>query len=264
MSGMVAGQIPIAATPTSVTSSIPQSTFLTPAAAASIYAPINNPSFTGTVTTASALNTGAAVGASPAGIEIGNSRTADGIAYLDMHATAGGSDYDLRLIRNTGANGAAQLINTGTGPFQITNPAGIQIQATSTNDSAPAGYYGEYIESQVAQPGVTLSANTATNVTSIALTAGDWIVNGVVYYTAAGGTVEQYFVQGAGNVSATLPVFPYYGQLTVSATGQPYCLPIPERRFLLSAPATIYLIVQAGFTTSTLQASGNIHARRIR
>jgi hypothetical protein len=66
MTGMVAGQIPIAASATTVTSSIPQSTFLTPATAVSTYLPLAGGTLTGPLVlplgavAATALNFGTA------------------------------------------------------------------------------------------------------------------------------------------------------------------------------------------------------------
>lgn len=53
-------------------------------------------------------------------IEIGSGRTADGVAFIDLHGTTG-TDYDGRLIRNTGVNGSLQLINNGTGGISISS-----------------------------------------------------------------------------------------------------------------------------------------------
>lgn len=53
-------------------------------------------------------------------MEIGSGRTADGVAFIDLHGQVG-TDYDARLIRNTGVNGSLQLINSGTGGISISS-----------------------------------------------------------------------------------------------------------------------------------------------
>lgn len=68
--------------------------------------------FGGTVTTGYGVSTGSVV------LEHGGDRTGDGIAAFDLHATSG-TDFEARLIRNGGANGTLQMINTGTGEMQI-------------------------------------------------------------------------------------------------------------------------------------------------
>lgn len=67
-------------------------------------------------------------------IEMGNARTGDGYAYIDMHSSAG-TDYNLRLIRDPGINGEGALSCTGTGGFRLrTENAGpIYLMTSSTN-----------------------------------------------------------------------------------------------------------------------------------
>ena len=69
-------------------------------------------------------------------IEIGGGRSSDGVAYIDFHtAEATYGDYSMRLIRESGANGASTLGHRGTGPIQyICQDAGAQIWATSNTE----------------------------------------------------------------------------------------------------------------------------------
>lgn len=57
-------------------------------------------------------------------IELGERRTADGPAHIDFHSTANtlSTDYELRIIRNLGVNGTAEIVQTGTGALNITSP----------------------------------------------------------------------------------------------------------------------------------------------
>jgi hypothetical protein len=54
-------------------------------------------------------------------IKIGQNRSNNGYAYIDMIGDAGAaSNYNLRIIRhNSGANALSQIIHTGTGNFEI-------------------------------------------------------------------------------------------------------------------------------------------------
>lgn len=59
-------------------------------------------------------------------INLGNTRTADGGAFIDLVSDGGGTypDYGLRVIKNSGANGTTQVIHRGTGALEIrTNDA---------------------------------------------------------------------------------------------------------------------------------------------
>ena len=48
-------------------------------------------------------------------IESGTGRAADGAAFLDLTSQSGVVDYNARIIRNSGANGSLDIIQTGTG-----------------------------------------------------------------------------------------------------------------------------------------------------
>lgn len=57
-------------------------------------------------------------------IEIGTGRTADGLAYIDW-TTQIGADYNLRVLRNSGVNGTADIVQGGTGNINITTGGGL-------------------------------------------------------------------------------------------------------------------------------------------
>ena len=140
---------------------------------------------------------------------------------------------------------------------------------TPTNDNALAGTVGEYIQASVASgAAVALNTNVAATVTSIALTAGDWDVEGMVSYHSSGTTNVNDITEGIGTVAATLPVAPgsvncdYLTIVLPAAPDTAYLA--PRARISLAAPATIYLVCLAHFTISTLVAYGQINARRVR
>jgi hypothetical protein len=65
------------------------------------------------------LDVGYGVGSAPTFIELGNARTANGDAFIDLHAASGGGDYDFRIMRSSGLNGNALIENVGTGIFAL-------------------------------------------------------------------------------------------------------------------------------------------------
>jgi hypothetical protein len=135
---------------------------------------------------------------------------------------------------------------------------------TTTNDNAPAGGVGEYIEAVVLTgSAVTLTTMTPANVASISLTAGDWDVSGTVQTVAGGTTVTQYLIVSVGATSATV-VAPFMEISSANAAGGSVGLPSQLTRVSIAATTTIYLVAQAGFTISTLKAFGTIRARRMR
>jgi hypothetical protein len=142
-------------------------------------------------------------------------------------------------------------------------------KGTATNDSAAAGYIGEYISSQVlVGSAVTLTTATAANVTSISLTAGDWDVEGTVALDYSASPAVSYFLAWISTTSATNPTVPnsgaYYcdgGAGAYNAVGK--VTPVGRTRISLSGTTTVYLSVQETFT-GTIKAYGFIGARRAR
>jgi hypothetical protein len=172
-------------------------------------------------------------------------------------------------ITGAAASGANSDITSLTACTALTNAAGIDIKGTNINDSAAAGDVGEFISSTVlVGSAVGLTTLTEANVTSISLTAGDWVVDGAVSFSAAAGTSITRVTGGASISSASLPAAGDYFALpmapVVPGSGVYTTLSIPTQRILLPATTTVYLATLATFSISTLAAFGHISARRVR
>lgn len=148
-----------------------------------------------------------------------------------------------------------------------------QIPGTATNDNATAGNVGEFIESAITiGTAQALTTNTALNITSISLTAGDWDVRGSGAFNCAATTTVTGFTTSLSDVSATIQQAPAsrmaqitYASSTVHATTSTSIMPIGPTRWSLASTTTIYLVARAIFTTSTCQTfGGHISARRMR
>ena len=169
----------------------------------------------------------------------------------------------------TTPNTGAFTTLSATGNFTPSQTNGIV--GTTTNNNANAGSVGEYVVSTVANTSVSLTTNTAANVTSISLTAGDWDVQANVQYNVGATTNMIYWYStvsttsgtlGSGSANASNMASPTAAGTVFGATA--FTLLSPMARISLSATTTVYLVTQAGFTVSTLQAGGTIRARRIR
>lgn len=137
----------------------------------------------------------------------------------------------------------------------------------ATNSNAHAGYPGEFITSSVAVgAAVALTTGVAANVTSIALTDGDWDLYGNIYFAPAGTTVIATESGGISDTTATLPTAPAGGYTEVNGVtigaGAEVSLTLGYTRMSLASPATVYLVAQAAFSVSTCGAYGIISARR--
>ena len=145
-----------------------------------------------------------------------------------------------------------------------------QIAGTATNDNAAAGNIGEYISSSVNVATTGLSNNTAFNVTSITLTAGDWDISAVGALGLASSTTSTLFEAAITTTSATMPNPPnsggyasHSGSVTTSASPA-LVLATGVMRASIATITTYYLVVFASFATSTAGAGGFIGARRAR
>ncbi len=126
---------------------------------------------------------------------------------------------------------------------------------------AAAGKLGEYFE-VVRENGLSLTDSTEANVTSVALTAGDWDVSGSITFIGTGATSTER----STSISRTSAGFEYAvvdGRPTTTENFQQSVTP-PVQRMRLSAPATIYLVGYSAFSAGTITATGRITARRVR
>jgi hypothetical protein len=144
------------------------------------------------------------------------------------------------------------------------------IVGVTTNSNAAAGSVGEFLSATVlAGAALSLTDNTAANVTSLALTAGDWDVEGIVVFTSA--TTTSY-TQRAVSISLTSAVFGGVG--AVGTVVQTFAAYVPNgrngsintgrTRISLSSTTTIYLVAFANFTVAAATGYGQITARRVR
>jgi hypothetical protein len=197
------------------------------------------------------------------------------VADIEADYVAGpASATDLALVRfdaTTGKLVQNSEITLGDSDGKLTRTAGVSLSGTNTNDSAAAGYVGEYIESSIAlASAVSLTSGAASNVTSISLTAGDWDVSADVTYSPAATTNFTQAWHSISNTSATqdsttggaynIYRFPA-GNVPVAGFNTAGVGPV---RKLLSGTTTVYLVAQATFTISTMAAFGILRARRVR
>lgn len=140
------------------------------------------------------------------------------------------------------------------------------ILGTTTNDSAGAGRIGEFVSSLVASGSpVSLTNNTAANVTNISLTAGDWDVEGNVNFSGTTATVTA----GTGGISATSATLPTDGSEVYDGTvttllSDLSSVTLPMKRISIAATTTIYLVAKKLFSAGTVVAFGSMNARRVR
>lgn len=170
----------------------------------------------------------------------------------------------------------AQLLATFSGgqPEQIAMQNLIRTlfasrEGTTTGGNAVAGTLGEELSSEVlVGDAVALVSGTPKTVTSLALTAGDWDLTGVVTYVAAATTSITRLSQSISTTTNTHGNNKQRKQVKSAAvvpgaTDTPI-MDTPTVRVNISATTTYYLIADATFTVDTLSAYGYLRARRVR
>ena len=126
-----------------------------------------------------------------------------------------------------------------------------------------AGFLGEQIRSFIGSgSAVNLPNNTATNITSISLTAGIWDVSGLISVTTTG-----VFVVASGGVSTVSATLGSNGDnkttFQLAGTAVIIDLTIPSYRITITSTTTVYLIGFSNFNTGTSAGYGRISATRV-
>lgn len=196
------------------------------------------------------------------------------------------AQYDNYLSANTYTGNAANTVLTNAYGLYVEKPifstnvsgtslgigtdgviyAGGGLKGTTTNDAATAGNVGQTISSYIATgSAITLTTTVAVNITTISLTAGDWLVSGQVTYNETTAT----FTERVGSISQTGATILadgsecYEGGLTVAASNK-NTLPLCSKRISLASTTTIYLVTKPTFSAGSATAFGFISALRVR
>jgi len=136
-------------------------------------------------------------------------------------------------------------------------------QGTTKADDAEAGQLGEFIWSKVNAPGVTLGSGTASIVTNINLTAGDWDVRGECWFDI--GTSAATGLQAAVSLFTSLGGDLARGnQSFTHPANSDQVLAMTPARLSLASTTAVNLLGWATFPGGTVTAYGRLEARRVR
>jgi hypothetical protein len=172
----------------------------------------------------------------------------DSNAWTLSRAASLGTDNAIRVDSNSGA---------------------VDIRGSNTNDSAAAGFVGQYIASVATTTSLPTSGNFG-DLTSISLTAGDWDVTAFARFIRNGSTPTAYII-GISTESGNSFTTEAEGDNAASFDGTTALLTItdfttcvPAYRVSLSATTTIYFKYYSTYTVATPTAAGRLSARRVR
>ncbi len=168
----------------------------------------------------------------------------------------------------------AFCINTGS-TLDVTNSAlsirvsdsAVAIKGTSTNDSAAAGFVGEYVSSAVTSVNFPTSTQFG-DLTSITLpNGGDWDVslNAFIFYNGATVTSYNFGISTTtGNSSTGLAIGDNETQDVSGAGATQQSRSIPAWRLSISGTTIVYAKFSANYSVATPQGYGRLSARRVR
>lgn len=227
---------------------------------------------------AAALNTGASGTAGT--LSVFPTTASKGVTTLTASDNSGNTTTNINTAAQAGARtytipdagaSASFVMTQGTQTVSGTKTFDGQLigKGTATNDSAAAGYIGEYIEGTQAATN-TGADSVYADLTSISLTAGDWDVSAIAQFSRNGatwGNVECGISSTSGNSSSGLTngVTKTLFNFASTSTAISFIpLFVPVMRVSLGSTTTYYLKIRADFSAGNPQAAGRLSARRVR
>jgi len=165
------------------------------------------------------------------------------------------------LIKN-GQSIAADITFTPAGNVSATNLQTAVVELdTEKVDKTELGTYVETIVTSASPVTLTTSA-TAYNVASVNLTAGTWLLTGMVAIIS--GTSDSNHVGGISFTSATLPSsYESSNNVDTFGSGINDRRPVPAVLKVVATTDTAYLVAQATFAGTSPTAFGKITAIRL-
>jgi hypothetical protein len=179
---------------------------------------------------------------------------------LDVAAV--GATFPLSISGTNVVNGTPTLDTIN----EYTSTNGVQIKGRTSGSAIAAGYIGERLS---ASPGSAVSiagSGNGTNVTSISLSAGIWLVSGVLHYSVSAITGGVWSQCGVSlNSDGTFDNLQSYTQVTITPnTSSNLVLHSPMRLVNVSTSTTIRLVGALAYSTLTGTYTTNSQIQAIR
>jgi hypothetical protein len=171
---------------------------------------------------------------------------------------------NIQNVSNSALTSTSSTTLSGLTVSSLTVTSQAQIRGTKTNDSAAAGYIGEYVESITSLANIN-TTNVWQDITSISLTAGDWDVQGQIIQQGGGVSQLQAAVSLYSGNTTTDHVYASNVLRQVGAGGAyDSSITINRYRVSINTTTTVYLKGLGNFASGTPQIAGKISARRVR
>lgn len=216
-----------------------------------------------------ALITSAAFGTTTVPVQLLNpagSTSGQAIVSTGPSSAPAWSGIPISAVTGLGTGVATGLGNSSTGtggPVFSTSPTITtpNITGVTTGSAGSAGTVGEVNIGNGTTVNIPTSA-TATNCTSINLSAGDWILFGYITYAQGSGSFSPTQIWSSiSTTSATQGSSPMVLGIAFTANFT-QSLPVPEILLTVSVPTTVYLVGQATFPSGTPTMTCKLTAMR--
>lgn len=214
-----------------------------------------------------AANTGAFTVVSATSPKITTSlKDANGNTWIGQTATASAVNYvDIKDNSTTNAPAVSAKGSDTNILLQLNGQGnkGVGTQGSTAGSTAVAGNVGEVIKSIIASGSAVNFANTIpTDLTSISLTAGNWLVFGNITVTFTGNSGA--WVGWTSTSSVSVPDGSLFTAIT--STESASCtqgIAVPTLVYSFSSTTTVYISAEAQFTSGAASGYGGIYAVRL-
>jgi hypothetical protein len=159
-------------------------------------------------------------------VEVGQSRTTAGTAFLDLTGEVAPDDYGLRMIRYGGANALSKIVHTGTNNLEINAENGGDI--VFTNGNVGIGTTNPTGKLDISRTSTTYAVNRADTLSRAGLiikSSGNF--DSKITFSSGANSVQ--YIQALNNAATTgrdININPYGGNVGIGTTGPSYKLDV--------------------------------------
>lgn len=182
----------------------------------------------------------------------------DAVNYLQTTNNSTGNPLSISAI-GSDTNISFVLNAKGTGSIQFNTAAGILIKGFSNGAAIASGYVGEVISTTVpVASGINMPNAIATDIISISLPAGNWLLFGNIFFTFSGDGVG-----GSAWINGTSGTIPDASRVANGPGTLVLGLVAPQAYRSINTTTSYYLSGIASFTSGACTGCGMLTAIRV-
>jgi len=216
------------------------------------------------------IDAGATASGNTKTLNVGTGGLAGSTTTISIGSTTGTSTTTLNGINNGAFNGTLGATTPSTVAATTISATGlvtatVGIRGVAGTTSAATGNIGEAAKANLASSSpVTLTNNTAADVVTLSLTAGDWDVSGFIVFVFGSGTTSTditAFINTTANTKPGINTGQECGNFS-TLTNATQCISTPVVQIKIGSTTTVRLGAYSLFSIAGMSAYGTIYARR--